>query len=320
MNNIREMKEDTTMKLCQMRIGYACINLSLSKNYKTFRLKAIEDQDIEKIKKVVEQNIILLGDIIHHNIKNNIYVYRITANLIPFMDKEEMKEIIRKYNLLESNKIKNELNRIKSWQQEYNLRISMHTSHFTMLASPKEEVVQKSIKELKSQTELLHLVGGKNLVLHIGGAYGNKEEALKRFKKTIIENKDMLDLNLLTIENDDKTYTSEEVVKVCSELGLKWVYDFHHERCNPSNNVDIIDLIRTYPPSKYHISSGAISSNKPPHADFIDKEDIKALQQQLTIAGVTEADIVFEAKQKDLAIYQVMQPLKNGFWKIKGIQ
>lgn len=308
------------MKPCQMRIGYACINLSLNKNYRTFRLKAIENHDIEKIKEVVEQNIILLGDVIHHNIKNNIYVYRITANLIPFIDKEEMKEIIKKYNLLESNKIKNELNRIKSSQQEYNLRISMHTSHFTMLASPKAEVIQKSIKELKAQAELLHLVGGKNLVLHIGGAYGDKVETLKRFKKTIIENKGVLDLELLTIENDDKTYTSQEVIEVCSELGLKWVYDFHHERCNPSDNTNIIDLMREYPPSKCHISSGAVLSNKPPHADFIDKKDIESLQKQLTSSGITQADILFEAKQKDLAIYQVMEPLKNGFWKIKGIQ
>lgn len=308
------------MKPCQMRIGYACINLSLNKNYRTFRLKAIENHDIEKIKEVVEQNIILLGDVIHHNIKNNIYVYRITANLIPFIDKEEMKEIIKKYNLLESNKIKNEFNRIKSWQQEYNLRISMHTSHFTMLASPKDEVIQKSIKELKAQAELLHSVGGKNLVLHIGGAYGDKVETLKRFKKTIIESKDVLDLELLTIENDDKTYTSQEVVEVCSELGLKWVYDFHHERCNPSDNINIIDLMREYPPSKCHISSGALSSNKPPHADFIVKEDIESLQKQLTSSGITQADVVFEAKQKDLAIYQVMESLQNGFWKIKGIQ
>ena len=308
------------MNLCQMRIGYACINLSLKKSYRTFRLKAIEEYNIEKIKEIVEQNIILLGDIIHYNIKNNIYVYRITADLIPFISNIEMQEIIKKYGLLESTKIKNELDRIKKWQQDYNLRISIHTSHFTMLASPKEEIIQKSIRELKAQAELLHRLGGKNLVMHIGGAYGNKEETLKRFKKTIIKNKHVLDLDVLTIENDDKTYTSQEVVSICKDLSLKWVYDFHHERCNPSDNIDIIELLREYPPSKYHLSSGAISPTKPPHADFIDREDIKILQRQLTLAGITQADIVFEAKQKDLAIYQVMDPIKNGFWKIKGIQ
>lgn len=308
------------MKLCDMRIGYACINLSINKKFRTFRIKTIEDKDIDKIKEVIEQNIILLGDVIYNNIKNNIYVYRITANLIPFIDKPEMRQIIKEYNLLESNKIKNEFDRIRNWQREYNLRISIHASHFAMLASPKEDIVEKSINELKAQIELLHVVGGENLVLHIGGAYGNKEETLERFKEVIMKNKDILDLNLLTVENDDKTYTSEEVVKVCKELGIKWVYDFHHERCNTSIENNIIALLKAYPPSKYHISSGAIAPDKPPHADFIFKEDIQSLQQQLTMAGIQKADIVFEAKQKDLAIYNVMEPIKDGFWKIKGIQ
>lgn len=308
------------MNLCELRIGYACINLSLKKKYRTFRLKTIEDYDIEKIKEVVEQNIILLGNIIYHNIKNNIYVYRITADIIPFIDKAEMKSILEDYNILNSNKIRNELERIKKWQKEYGLRISMHTSHFTMLASPKEEVIQKSIGELCAQAKFLHLVGGQNLVLHVGGAYGDKVETLERFKRIIKENQDKLDLNLLTLENDDKTYTSEEIVQVCKELGLKWVYDFHHERCNPSKNSDIIELLRDYPPDKCHISSGVHAPNKPPHANYVEAKDVEALQNQLTLADIKQEDIIFEAKQKDLSIYQVMEPISEGYWKIKSIQ
>ncbi|MEG0014547.1 MAG: UV DNA damage repair endonuclease UvsE, partial [Cellulosilyticaceae bacterium] len=274
----------------------------------------------EKIREVIEHNIILLGDIIYHNIKDNIYVYRITAELIPFIDNQDMKNIFKEYHILESNKIKGELERIKKWQQEYNLRISMHTSHFTMLASPKEKIIEKSIGELRAQAEFLHQLGGENLVIHIGGAYGNKTETLERFKQTIKNNKDQLDLDLLTVENDDKTYTSKEIVEVCKTLNLKWVYDFHHERCNPSEDTNIVDLLRLHPPSKCHLSSGAIAPNKPQHADFIEKEDIKSLQQQLTLAGINQVDIVFEAKQKDLSIYEIMKPLKNGFWKIKSTQ
>lgn len=305
------------MEICIVRIGYACINLSIGKKYRTFRLKAIEEQDIAKIKEVIQHNIILLGDIIYDNIKKNIYVYRITADIIPFMDKEELKSIIVEHHILSEPKIQNKFKRIREWQKKYNLRISMHTSHFTTLATPKEDILLKSIGELKVQSDFLHLVGGQNLVIHIGGAYGNKEETLKRFKETIIRYQDELDLELLTIENDDKTYTSEEVVKLCKALNLKWVYDFHHERCNPSQEKNIILLLKEYPPDKYHVSSGVLGDIKPPHADYILEKDISGLMQQLTLAHIKNADIIFEAKKKDLAIYEVMEPVDNGYWKIK---
>ena len=305
------------MNSFKIRVGYACINLSLNKKYRTFRLKTIEDKDIDKIKEVIQHNIILLGDIIYDNIKKNIYVYRITADIIPFMDKEEMKEIIKQNHILSNPKIQNEFERIRMWQKKYNLRISIHTSHFTILSTPKEDVLEKSIGELKVQSDFLHLVGGQNLVIHIGGAYGNKSESLKRFKDNIIRYKNPIDLDLLTVENDDKTYTSEEVVSVCKSLNLKWVYDFHHERCNPSYETNIIDLLKYYPPDKYHLSSGVEGDTKPPHADYISRKDISDLIHQLDLANIKNADIIFEAKKKDLSIYPIMEPLKDGYWKIK---
>lgn len=305
------------MNSCKIRVGYACINLSLNKKYRTFRLKAIEDKDINKIKEVIQHNIILLGDIISDNIKKNIYVYRITAELIPFMDKQEVKDIIKQNDILSETKIQNELKRIRMWQEKYNLRISMHTSHFTILATPKEDILQRSIGELKVQSDFLRLIGGQNLVIHVGGAYGDKIATLKRFKENIIKHKDEIDLDLLTIENDDKTYTSEEIVSVCKPLKLKWVYDFHHERCNPSDEKNIIELLKDYPADKYHLSSGVVSDTKPPHADYISKKDISDLVHQLECANIKKADIIFEAKKKDLSIHQVMEPIEDGYWKIK---
>ncbi len=306
-----------SMSSCKVRIGYACINLSLGKKFRTFRWKSVEDQDIQKIKEVIQHNIILLGDIIYDNIKKNIFVYRVTAEIIPFIDKPEIKELIEKHEILSEPKIQKEFERIRKWQKQYNLRISMHSSHFTMLASPKEDIVQRSIGELRAQSEFLKRIGGQNLVIHIGGAYGNKEETLERFKEHLKAYKIEIDVERLTIENDDKTYSSEEVVRLCKELGLKWVYDYHHERCNPSKYANIIELLREYPPDKYHLSSGIDDIIKPPHADYILKEDMEGLINQLDLAGIKQADIIFEAKKKDLSIFEIMEPMENGYWKIK---
>lgn len=308
MNNIKDIK---------VRIGYACINLALDKKYRTFRLKTIQDNDINKIKEVIHHNIILYGDIIHYNIKNNIYVYRLTSDVIPFASHIDMQKILDKYEILQSPKIINELDRIKKLQAKYNLRLSMHPSQFTVLTSPKREVIKNSIEEIKWQTNFMKQVGGKNIIIHVGGAYGDKNTALKRFKETLEEYKDEIDLSFLTVENDDKTYTSQEVVELCKGLGLKWVYDFHHERCNPSEGIDIIRLLKSYPPDKYHLSSGINGVYKPPHADYIDRKDYEALLEQVNNAQIKEIDVMFEAKQKNLAITNIVQPIGNGYWVLK---
>lgn len=305
------------MGACKVRIGYACINLSLDRKFRTFRWKSVEAKDIEKIKEVIQSNIFLLRDILYDNIKKNIFVYRVTADLIPFMESIELKELIKNNHILDENKIQEAFERIQKWQKEYNLRISLHASHFTMLASPRDEVVERSVDVLIEQSKLLKRIGGQNLVMHIGGAYGNKEATLERFKQNIDLNKDKIDLERLTIENDDKVYSSEDIVNVCRSLGLKWVYDYHHERCNPSKSNNIIELLKDYPPDKYHLSSGINDAMKPPHADYILKKDIEGLIKQLNLAGMTQADIIFEAKKKDLAIFEVMEPMENGYWKIK---
>lgn len=304
------------MTECHVRIGYACINLSLNRKFRTFRWPTLETKDSEKIRQVIQSNIVLLRDILEHNIKKNIFVYRITADLIPFIETEEMKSYIKASHLLEEDDMQKIFDQIKQWQKEYNLRISLHANHFTMLASPRDEVVERSIKVLREQSKLLESIGGRNIVMHIGGAYGNKQVTLERFKENIKRYKKYIDLEYLTIENDDKLYTSEDIVKVCKSLGLKWVYDYHHERCNPSTQIDIVDLLKNYPPDKYHLSSGVNGVIKPPHADYILKRDVEGLLQQLNEAKIKQADIIFEAKKKDLAIFEVMEPMENGYWKI----
>lgn len=301
----------------KIRVGYACINLSLDKKYKTFRLKTIQDKDINKIIDVIHHNIILFGDIIHHNIKNNIYVYRLTSDIIPFGGHEEMQNILKENKILEVPKIINELNRIKYAQKKYNLRLSMHPSQFTVLTSPKEEVIKNSIAEIKWQSEFIKQVGGKNIIIHVGGAYGDKEKAINRFKEIIKKHEEEIDLSLLTIENDDKTYNAEDVVNLCESINLKWVYDFHHERCNPSSNKKVVELIKEYPPDKYHLSSGVDGVYKPPHADYIESKDYIAFLNQIQEAGINEADVMFEAKQKNLAITNILQPIDNGYWVLK---
>ena len=297
----------------EVRPGYACINLSINKRYRTFRLKTVTDHDIQKIKEVIYHNIALFKEVIEWNIEHNIYVYRVTSDIIPFYSHPDMMALLSTYEILNCEWVIRELVEIAQYQRKYNLRISMHPSQFTLLTSPRKEVTERSIMDINRQTEFAKKVNGKNVIIHVGGAYGDKKSALKRFK----ENIKYVDKELLTIENDDKTYSSLEVVSLCDELGLKWVYDYHHERCNKSLEKDILDIIRYKEPDKYHLSTGTPNLDSLSHSDYITIGDWMSFQEQLSQTGVTNADVIFEAKMKNLAITAILQPIENGVWKAK---
>ncbi|MDR4191109.1 UV damage endonuclease UvsE, partial [Bacillus pseudomycoides] len=62
--------------------------------------------------------------------------------------------------------------------------------------------------------DALGLADSSYINIHIGGAYGNKENALLRFH----ENLKKLSFHIkqqMTLENDDKTYTASETLAVC---------------------------------------------------------------------------------------------------------
>ena len=127
-----------------------------------------------------------------------------------------------------------------------------------------------------------------------------------------------MDQNLISIENDDKTYNVEEVVEVCQPRCIKWVYDYHHDRCHPSLEKEVWQLIKEYPPNKYHLSTGTPHSNSRPHADYITASDYENFTQFLMRCGIKQADVIFEAKKKNKAIFHILEPCGEGYWKLEG--
>ena len=60
----------------------------------------------------------------------------------------------------------------------------MHPGQYTVLNSPNPEVVERAILDLDYHTKLLSSLGGgqeNKMILHIGGGYGDKSQAIERF-------------------------------------------------------------------------------------------------------------------------------------------
>lgn len=296
----------------KIRAGYACINLSLKESFKNFRLATVEKKDEARITEVLWHNITLFRNIIDYNIKHNIFVYRVSSDLVPFGTHPYVMQLYEK-KVLQNEEMMQHFEYIRAMQEKYNLRLSIHPSQFNVLSSPKKEVVERSVNEINMQTEWIKLVNGENVVLHVGGVYGDKAAAIMRFK----ENLQYVDQKLISIENDDKSYHAEDVVGICMPKGIKWVYDFHHDRCLPSEQKEAMALVKSYAPSKYHLSTGTPHIDSRPHADYISKEDFAQFTHFLEQAGIKEADVIFEAKKKNKSIFHILEPLGQGYWQLE---
>lgn len=298
----------------KIRPGYACINKSIKENFRNFRLATVEKKDDEKLIAVITHNIGLLNKTIKYNVDHNIYLYRVSSDIVPFCTHPHICDLYEN-KILTDEKVIDNIEEINSLNKKYNLRLTIHPGQFNVLASPRKEVVERSIEEVNKETELIKLLGGKDVILHVGGSYGDKEAAIKRLK----ENIKYIDTSCLILENDDKVYSAEDIFKLCKTEKLNWVFDYHHHKCKPSDEYSIETILKEYPPRKYHISTGADGNTDRAHAPYISRKDFKDLEELLIGCNIHEADIMFEAKNKNHALTEILEPLKDGYWKLKEV-
>ncbi len=289
-----------------MRVGYACINMTLPSKFKTCRLKTVETEGIQKVKELSLHNLNETLRVIKWNIDHEIYFYRMSSDLIPFCTHP-----IMSWEWSKDEDVQHITNQIKELQKKHDLRLSVHPGQYTLLNSLNEEIIRKSIVDLAYHMTLLELTGGSDMILHVGGAYGDKESAKKRFissYKTLPENiKDVL-----RIENDDKIFTIEDVLELCRETGAAACFDIHHHICHHENDRDvkeiIDDVVDTWKNKniipKMHISSGKNAKTDRSHHTYIFEEDWNFFINKLNGHDV---DVMVEAKMKEKAVLKIKE-------------
>jgi UV DNA damage endonuclease len=187
------------------------------------------------------------------------------------------------------------------------IRLSFHPDQFTLLSSPDPEITRKSVAELAYQAEVAEWIGADVINIHGGGAYGDKETALKR----VVRNIKALDTSIrkrLTLENDDRVYTPIDLLPLCLESGVPLVYDLHHHRCLPDclspGEVTQIAMDTWDREPLFHISSpkhGWLGAQPQRHHDFIDIDDFPDCWRSLK----TDITVDVEAKAKEIAVLKL---------------
>ncbi len=231
-----------------VRLGYVGQNYT----YKwttghTFVKKSFGKQ---KIIDVVQKNIDDLKSILEYNVKHGIYFQRLASTFVPFASHELTEELQRestdKFHW--ASYFAPQLQKIGKFVLDNNIRISFHPDHFCVLNSHNEDVVKKSVAELEYHALFLDTMFdvdrtktkdfSQKFQIHVGGLYGDKKTALKRFcdnYKSLLSERAK---RRLVIENDDHLFSLEDCIWIHNNVDkqVPILFDtFHHECLNPSN-------------------------------------------------------------------------------------
>lgn len=296
-----------------IRFGLCCLFINEPVKFRTFTatsvLKMKKRERIRKISGICLENCESLRLALSAVNMMGIGSFRICSGLFPVYTHPEAGYLLDE--LPDSEKIREALAGCRKFAAGKNIRLSFHPDQFIILASPNENVVANSAKDLEYHGMLAELLGADVINIHMGGRYDGKKQAIERFRRNLEKLSDKA-RSRLTLENDDVSYTPEDLYPVCSKLKIPLVYDVHHHRCNPDGSSvgDATDLcVETWKARRsepyFHISSpkyGWDARNVKSHSDYINPEDFPECWLKLK----TDFTLDVEAKAKELAVLKLL--------------
>ena len=294
-----------------MNLGYACINTALSANKimtnRTMRRKTFEAKGLEYVSDLSLLNVKDLKTIVQWNNEMGIKLFRLSSQIFPWTDDYKLSDL-KDYD--EMCELMLEIGEIAT---NANQRLTMHPGPYNCLASPNQNVVEKTIRELNVHSEQFNMFGFEpsnynKINIHVGGAYGDKESTLTRFCK----NFELLrsDTNKrLVIENDDSPneYSVKDLYEgVYKSIGIPITFDYFHHKFNTGGltEEEALKLAATTWPDDVVQCCHYSESRRKEKLD----ESIRAqahsdiIYDKIQTYGL-EPDIVVEAKLKEQAVF-----------------
>lgn len=219
-----------------IHIGYAC---QLS-GYRNYRIKAcrLSGATPATLQEIVGENLETLRRILVYTLQNGIRLFRISSDIVPLASHPQI-------SFDWKDKFASTFEEIGNFVRDNGIRVSMHPGQYTVINSLDSGVVERAIADLDYHTDFLDALGvsaSHKVILHIGGAYGDKQASLHRFIERAKGLPERV-LSRLALENDDRQFPIDDVLEACGKLGIPAVFDTFHHACNPSAG-DIPQYIR----------------------------------------------------------------------------
>ena len=307
----------------KIRFGYVANTIGLwdaspSKTLTFTRYSTLpKTERMEKLKSITAINLQHTKRILYYNIAHEIELYRFSSSLVPLATHPEVM-----WDFL--TPFKKEWEEIGDIIRHFNLRVSFHPNQFTLFTSPREEVTINAVKDMEYHFKMLQAMNALDtglINIHIGGAYGDKNNTLNRFHQNL--NKLPKEIKqYMTLENDDKTYDVRETLITCEKENIPMVLDYHHYMANKGECDLPLYLPRIFETwnnvhnvPKVHISSPKSDQAYRAHDDFVSLDFVLPFFKMAKELN-QDFDIMIEAKQKNLA----MQRLVEEIAAIRGVK
>lgn len=299
-----------------MRWGYCCLSLGLpdattSHTVTVTNLRKIPEREdrISRLRRIALENLENTVRLLRYNQAYQVQMYRFSSQLVPLATHEETAG----WNYCED--LGEALRRVGEVVRETGIRVSTHPGQHTVINSPVKSVWELARKDLDYHQSILQGMGlGTDavMVVHVGGAYGDREESGQRFIRRFRELPEEV-RDRLVVENDDRSFSIGDVLKICQAIGRPMVLDVHHHRVLSRGE----SLERLLPEifaswegvvPKVHFSSPKSETDPRSHADDVEPEDFMDFYR---ICDGRDFDAMIEAKRKDLALFKLRDQVSS---------
>lgn len=236
--------------------------------------------------------------------------FRISSDLVPFAShqisdgnwKEELKEVFASTG---------------DFIRRTGMRISTHPDQFNVINSKRPEVVEHTSSELDYHAAVLDLLGldlSAKIQIHVGGVYGDKKKSMERFAQNYCHLPEAV-IRRLVIENDDRSYTFSDCMKLSKETGVPVLFDYFHHSVNSSGDdaAHVMEIVSEtwrvpdgVPMTDY--SSQMPGARKGSHTESIDTADFRAF---LESTKPFNFDVMLEIKDKEASAFKALEILAD---------
>ena len=294
-----------------MNLGYACINSTLGSQKprittnRSMIKRTFTERGINYASELGLLNAKDLFTILQWNNEHNIKCFRTSSDIFPWGSEYGLQ------NAPDYKEIKSILQLCGKYADEHGIRITSHPGPFNVLVSPREHVVENTIKDLELHGKVFDMMGlsrtpYNKLNIHCNGVYGDKISAMDRFCKNFERLSESVQ-GRLTIENDDKgsMYSVKDLMYIHERIGIPIVFDYHHHTFNTGglSEQEALELaMSTWPkgitPMVHYSESkrlheGNDKIKEQAHSDYIN---------ELPNLYGNKVDVMVEAKAKELSI------------------
>lgn len=289
-------------------LGLCCLTSDSTISYKTITKKRFDNlnlvQQEEALKTIYKANVGMFISAIKYCANNNIPMYRVTSHLFPFYETEVGTTLL--------NSLINKLQLVGGTAKSLNIRVVMHPDQWVVLSSDNLETIKRSIDELIHHANVFDLAGLSKTHFNLLNIHGGKRGNAKTLVSVINDLPDNVRYRL-TLENDERCYSTKDLYNIHELTNVPILFDFHHSlvnnRCCSYDHKTItqeFELSKNTWGNTYwqttHISNGTASLLDNKHSDYITR-----YPECLLTAPWVEV----EARMKEQALFQLRDSMES---------